>query len=203
LTLRLLQDSAVIDARTRVILRRNLDQGTAAGESMGELIDRVHGVMGGRRTDAANVARNSVGQALSHARHEGHIAGGMTHKGWMHSRGPGVRRPAHVEAEARYRAEPKPVGVPFIVHGVPLRFPRDPAGPPGEIIHCQCIVIGKRLPAQRAGGRPAIALGDGGHLLADALRVGFADLETTKRFTAEVAEGAEVKEITDKELDPG
>jgi len=137
--------SSRIDDRTREILRRNLTEGLTAGEDARKLADRVQSVMGNRRSDAINIARNTMGQVLSKARHEGHLATGMTHKIWIYSRGPGHRRPSHVAAEARYAANPCPLDQPFIIDGFELMYPRDPAGPPEEIINCQCLQIARRL----------------------------------------------------------
>lgn len=143
-----LRVSTLVDNYTRQLLRDHLAQGVAAGEDVRKLADRVQAVMGNRRAAAMSVARNSVGQALSSSRHAGHLAAGMTHKGWIHSRGPGDRRPGHVEAEGRYMPEPIPLTQPFIINGVRLMYPRDfSAGRPAETINCQCLQIAKRLAA--------------------------------------------------------
>ncbi|MFA4945745.1 MAG: hypothetical protein WC789_13740, partial [Lentisphaeria bacterium] len=95
--------------------------------------------------------RNAVATSLSKARQEGHVAGGFTHKIWLHSRGPGVRRLSHVAAEAEYRATPVPISDPFVVEGESLMYPRDPAGSPGNTINCQCLSIGVRVIAGVSG----------------------------------------------------
>ena len=146
--------STRVDAGTRHYLRGQLEQGLADGESMGELIDRVHGVMGNRRSAAATIARNSVAQATDIGAADAR-ASYAAYEIWLHSRGPGKRREGHVAAERRYAAAPKRVGVPFNVAGVHLRYPRDPRGPAEEIINCQCIAVGS--PGGRDGGPPAIA----------------------------------------------
>lgn len=137
--------AAHIDAGTRHYLRAQLAEGMDGGETVRQLADRVQRVMGNRRTDALRQARNAVSQTLSRARAQGRRAAGVTHEIWIHSRGPGERRESHVAAESYYRQHPKPAGEPFIVNGVPLRYPRDPAGPAGEVINCQCLAIGKRF----------------------------------------------------------
>lgn len=45
--------------------------------------------------------------------------------------------------EAHDLADGRVVGVDelFIVNGVSLKFPRDPAGPPGETINCGCTTL--------------------------------------------------------------
>jgi len=47
-------------------------------------------------------------------------------------------RIGHVAADARYKFHPIPVNEKFVVSGELLRFPRDPAGSPGNIINCRC-----------------------------------------------------------------
>ncbi len=134
-----------INDSTRQYLRRQLVAGMEAGETTIQLADRVQGVMQSSRGSALRISRNTVAQSLSRARHEGRLAGGITHEVWLHSRGPGERRESHVAAEARYAADPKPIGDNFVVAGVSLAYPRDPAGPAGEVINCQCVAIGKRI----------------------------------------------------------
>jgi hypothetical protein len=84
----------------------------------------------------------------------------------VYSRGPGVRRQTHVEAEIRYRANPKPIGELWQIGAAQLRYPRDPNGPPGEIINCQCMAIGKRFAAEGGGKQLTV---DNGQLTAESL----------------------------------
>ncbi|MFW6124794.1 MAG: phage portal protein [Pirellulales bacterium] len=163
--------AANIDAGTRNYLRRQLTDGLAAGEDVRKLADRVQHVMGNRRSDALRQARNAVSQSLSRARAEGRRAARVTHEIWIHSRGVGERRDSHVAAESHYRANPKPVDEPFVINGSPLRYPRDPAGPPSEIINCQCLAIGKRIRA----GREATAA----DVLGEVLQRGFAEIKNS------------------------
>ncbi len=162
--------SSLINDRTRAILRKNLTDGAAAGETPLQLADRVQEIMGNRRTDAVRIARNSVGQALSGARHRAIGRTRMTHEIWVHSRGPGERRESHIAAEQQYAAHPKHIGEPFVIGGAFLRYPRDPSGPPGEIVNCQCLAIAKRL-TDRDGRSAAGAEGES--ILATALTRGF------------------------------
>ena len=149
--------STKIDAATREQLRRSLAEGMAEGENYADLTDRVREGMNNRRAAAAQVARNAVATATSQSRHEGQSAMGMTHKIWLHSRGPGQPRESHVAAERQYAHHPIPHDQPFIVDGVPLMYPRDPSGPAEETINCQCIEIGVRV----AGGKWIIAMPTG------------------------------------------
>ncbi len=137
--------SGRVDAFTRNHLRESLANGMDAGESVKELADRIQSFMGNRRKAALGQARHAVAQTMSKARRQGRLTAGVSHEIWVHSRGAGQRRPGHVAAEATYRKEPKPVGKMFLIGGVMLRYPRDPEGPAKEVVHCQCVVIGKRL----------------------------------------------------------
>jgi len=137
--------STRIDAFTRNHIRDSLLEGVQNGETVGKLADRVQDFMGGRRTASLSVARNTVSQTLSTSRHEGAAAAGMTHKGWIHSRGPGERRPAHIAAEQAYRSSPIPIAEPFVVNGYSLAYPRDySSGAVGECVNCQCVALYSR-----------------------------------------------------------
>jgi uncharacterized protein with gpF-like domain len=138
------------DDRTREILRRHLTEGLRRGETTRDLADRVQEVMQSSRSRALTISRHSTAQTLSAARHEALPRSGATHEIWLHSRGPGERRPAHIEAERRYAANPKPLRELWRVGSARLRFPRDPQGPPGETINCQCLTIARRLGAERS-----------------------------------------------------
>ncbi|MFB3893231.1 MAG: phage portal protein [Phycisphaerae bacterium] len=144
--------STLIDDDTRRALKASLEEGMRAGESINQLADRIQEqAFAPSRKKALNVARNTVGGALSRARHEGAVDAGMTHKIWVHSRGVAAPREGHIEAEARYRAEPCPINQPFIIHSedggdVELMYPRDfAAGEPGETINCHCLSIAIRI----------------------------------------------------------
>ncbi len=150
--------SSLIDDRSRLVLRESLIEGLGEGEDIRHLADRVQSVMGGRRRQAMTTARNSVGQSLSRSRADGRQAAGMTHETWITSRGPGERRDTHIAAERTYAANPKPIGQPFVVGGVSLRYPRDFAsGSMEETVNCQCMALGKRVAAgQRASAAEII-----------------------------------------------
>ncbi len=138
--------SSKVDAATRTILRNQIARGMEAGENIRTITDRVQNVMANRRSAAATVARNAVGQTLSRARNAGQVAAGMTHKTWLHSRGVGERREAHVAAESQYRANPIPMESPFVINDVSLQYPRDAsAGAPQETVNCQCLQLARRV----------------------------------------------------------
>ena len=157
--------STLVNDRTRNLLRAELQTGLESGETIRQLASRVQGVMQNRRAQAYTIARNSVAQAISEARYTAQ-QGYATHEIWVYSRGPGVRRQTHVEAEVRYRENPKPIGELWQIGAAQLRYPRDPAGPPGEIINCQCMAIGKRFAAEGGGKQLTV---DNGQLTAESL----------------------------------
>jgi len=137
--------STLVDGKTRGRLKAALTEGFAGGEDIRQLTTRVQEIMGNSRKAAMVTARNAVGQTLSHSRHVGHKKAGMTHKVWVHSRGPGERRESHVAAEARYATNPIPLDQPFEIGGAKLMYPRDfSAGEPGETVNCQCLQLAKR-----------------------------------------------------------
>jgi uncharacterized protein with gpF-like domain len=147
--------STLIDRYTRDRLKVSLAEGLQEGETIRELATRVQTFMGNRRASAVVIARNAIGQTLSRARHEGHKATGMTHRIWIHSRGPGERRPAHVAAEGYYTEHPVGMDEPFVINGVRLLYPRDfSSGHPEETVNCQCAAIAKRA---EAGEEPTAA----------------------------------------------
>lgn len=148
-----LKISSLIDDRTRAIMRNNLRSGMEAGEGIRQLSDRVQSVMGNRRRAAIVVARNSVGQALSSSRHTGAKAAGMTHKTWLHSRGPGERRPEHIQAEREYSGKPIRIDELFFVGGERLMYPRDfRRGSPKNTVNCQCLQISTKASSSREAG---------------------------------------------------
>jgi len=138
--------STLVDNKTRQHLKRTLMEGIDDGEGIRKLTSRVQEIMGSSRRSAMVTARNAVGQSLSRARHAGHKKAGMTHKTWLHSRGPGERREAHVAAESRYAgANAIPLDEPFVINGIPLMYPRDFAsGSPAETVNCQCLQLAAR-----------------------------------------------------------
>lgn len=61
-------------------------------------------------------------------------------------------RDAHAEADGQIQLADEP----FTVGGALLRYPGDPAGPPGQVINCRCIVVG----TNRDGEPIKLASGD-------------------------------------------
>lgn len=128
-------------------LNTSLVDGVEAGETTGQLADRVREVYNALSDgEATRVARTETNSAYNYSRHETMLGVGIEYKAWLSSHGPHVR-PAHAAAEEYYIDAPIPVDEPFLVGGEDLMFPGDPAGSPGNIINCQCVQIA----AQRKG----------------------------------------------------
>jgi hypothetical protein len=136
-----------IERVTRRRLQRTLAEGLRESETVTQLSDRVHRVLGGNRLRANRIARTEAGQAVSTARFLSASAAGASGKGWRHGPNP---RPSHVAAQVRYdpsRGKPIPLDQAFQVGRDNLMYPRDPAGSAGEIINCNCVMISVRLRA--------------------------------------------------------
>jgi hypothetical protein len=89
---------------------------------------------------AEAITRTEIGRAQSLATQtrleeaEARVPGLM--KEWRHS-GRRNPRPAHVVANGTR----KPVREPFVINGVRLMYPRDPAAPASETVNCRCALL--------------------------------------------------------------
>ena len=125
-------------------IKRTLEDGITAGDSVAQLADRVRGAFNeigqGR---AKTVASTETSAAFGFARHESMTAAGITQRRWLTSGNANVR-PTHEAAEGQT------VGIeePFNVGGAELMYPGDEDGPPEEVINCHCVAI----PVANEGG---------------------------------------------------
>lgn len=101
---------------------------------------------------AAVITNTEMGRVLSVATNE-RIEEAARHvpdlkKRWIHAGHPAKPRPSHVREEFE-----KPISVdqPFIVDGVPMMFPRDPAAPIEQVINCGCIHVAFKDSWKNAG----------------------------------------------------
>jgi len=94
---------------------------------------------------AEGIARSETGMAVETARHDtwrqyqqkNGIPDRAVVKKWFHG-GPaanGRERPTHV---AMHQQEVRGLDTPFLVGGVPMRYPLDPNAPVDEIVNCRC-----------------------------------------------------------------
>jgi hypothetical protein len=94
-------------------------------------------------TRAEFAVRTTVNQTFSvanHARVEQAAQAGLKPKHWWLTAEDNRVREDHVEAGQRYsRDRPIPVDQPFIVGGVPMRYPLDPRAPAEQVVNCRCV----------------------------------------------------------------
>jgi len=128
-----------VNKATQDELRKTLDAGLQAGESLKDLTARVMTVFDfAQKYRAERIARTEVAEvnnrALDDVYHTGDKVAG---KEWLHGGGGDKPRPEHVALSGTV------VGVDesFDVNGVEMKHPGDPAGGPGEICNCTCTMI--------------------------------------------------------------
>ena len=80
------------------------------------------------------IAVTETGIAFESGRHDAMIQSGAEWKEWLTSEDDRVRL-SHWSLNGKR----VPMDEPFSVGGVPMMFPCDPNGTPGEIINCRCI----------------------------------------------------------------
>ncbi|MDX2197921.1 MAG: phage portal protein [Phycisphaerae bacterium] len=133
-----------VEAVTRTRVAATLTEGVKAGETTQQLADRIRDTMGGTRARALRIARTETGQAVSAGRFLGMQASGVKGKGWIEGANP---RPTHVAAGRKYPPRTGAIAIdqPFVVGQARLMYPRDPNGPAGEIINCNCTLVPARL----------------------------------------------------------
>jgi len=135
------------------LVASQIGKGSALGESIPELADRVDGVLSTTATErwpnrATVVARTETIGALNAGRHDAFVAfaddaaadvvgaGEPMEQMWL-ATGGSRTRPTHRRADGQR----VPVGEVFMVGGAPLRFPGDPRGPAKEVIQCRCTML--------------------------------------------------------------
>ncbi len=125
------------DAGTEVWeqIRNSLDEGVQAGESFAKLSARVREDFNGiSKERSMRIAVTEVGIAMESGRHDGMIQAGAKYKEWLTSGDDRVRL-SHDALDGKVI----PMDEPFLVGGVPMMHPCDPAGTAEEIINCRCV----------------------------------------------------------------
>lgn len=127
----------VPDGTTAAALRESLQEGVAAGESLGDLTARVRSVFEARQSMAATIARTETLPGFNLASQETWIASGVVEEQeWLTARDSAVRE-AHAEADGQRVA----IGAMFEVDGEFLEYPGDPSGSASNVINCRCTVV--------------------------------------------------------------
>lgn len=139
-----------VNETTREALRVSLGEGTKDGETLGELVARVDDVFGGRRANAATIARTETAPAYNFASKEAWKQSGVVaSKQWL-TAGDDAVRDAHRAVDGQEVA----LDDSFVVDGERLDYPGDPNGDAGNVINCRCTMVpvvrsaddGKALP---------------------------------------------------------
>ncbi len=130
---------------TRLRIRRSIARGNEQNEPPRVLARRIRQETGGEiaRRRAETIARTETGIAASvGAAAAAEATGLQLDKRWFSTEDERTR-PTHNAAHDQVRAMHQL----FDVGGAKMRFPRDPNGPPQEVINCRCIVLYEpRLP---------------------------------------------------------
>jgi HK97 family phage portal protein len=121
-------------------LQQALMDGVTAGDGYSALAARVRQVFDeASQVRAERIARTEVQSAVNSAQdtYASNLPAGVVgQREWLAT--PDERtRPDHAKAEGQKRG----VGQPFQVGESELMFPGDPAGPPGEVINCRCVLL--------------------------------------------------------------
>ncbi len=125
-----------VNDTTLEALRNQLSEGVEAGESVGELGNRIAAVFEEARSiRTETIARTEVGSAMNFGRNEQMSEQGIKRKQWLAIFS--NTREAHAEANGQV----VDIGDNFVVGGEELAYPQDPAGSPENVINCQCSVV--------------------------------------------------------------
>jgi hypothetical protein len=147
-----------IRKRLKLKVAQGLQQGKTPRQIAGEIVaERIvtpsrkpgdpaqRGAVGKVQTQTTTELRRTFNTAgFAAGRAEQKTKAGIL-KTWVPKDAGANRRPGHQEAGRRYAIGGNPGPIPFnqsfVVNGVKLRFPNDPAGPIEETANCECIVV--------------------------------------------------------------
>ena len=136
--------------------RAQLSEGFDAGESIPQLAARLRQSAGLSARTAVMVARTSVIEASNAGSMAMARVSGITgmRKSWQATNDRRTR-PAHLDAEARYEADPIPLNEPFIVGGYPADYPAADTLPPSMRYRCRCTTL-YLMPDQQPAAQPQL-----------------------------------------------
>ena len=145
-------DETLIDG-----LKETLTVGTGAGESLLDLRRRVQDVFDGywrgERPAAQRIARTEALASYNYGNIEGaRQSGVVSKKKWISARDAKVRDD-HIQAEIDYGTKDKAIDIDmaFIVGGVNMDRPGDPAGGAANVINCRCVASFITKPVSELG----------------------------------------------------
>lgn len=124
----------VVDTVKRNV-RKEIVSGLINGEAHAQIAERIKKVFNVSASRASVIARTEVGQAMNFARNQQLRRSQFEWKQWFTAM---VKvRPSHQPMHGMIIRMEEP----WIVGGATLMYPRDPAGPAGEVINCRCIEV--------------------------------------------------------------
>lgn len=117
-------------------VREELTVGLTQGESIDQLQRRIRGTIDTVESRARTIARTEVIGAVNAGSYYEAKGLGVQTKSWF-ATDDRRTRPTHSNADNQT------VGIDemFVVGGVMMRFPHDPAAPPGETVNCRCTTL--------------------------------------------------------------
>ena len=130
---RLYNRSKLIEETVYRQLQNEIAESMAAHETLAELTARVEAVTDASMSRAHTIARTESGAAYGGGRYESMKQAGIKRHEWLSSHDPDVR-----DTHAGLDGQPRDIGSPFS-NG--LMYPKDPSGPPEEVINCRCVAI--------------------------------------------------------------
>lgn len=114
-----------------------IQAGITAGDTQEQLGERIRRKFQGiDKQRGRAIAKTETTVAYEIARDIAFRAAGVQWKQWLTS-GLGNERLSHLGANEQI----VPIDEEFIVGGIPMKFPGDPAAPPKEVINCNCVSI--------------------------------------------------------------
>jgi HK97 family phage portal protein len=133
------------------VFRRYMDQAVQAGGTIQEMTDQIEQEVYPRlaRYEAQRIARTEVNSAVSLSRHAVFQSANVEKHSWLSARiydGPHRVRDEHQQAEEDYGPDTGgiPMDQPFVVAGVEMMQPGDPAvaeSNPELVINCRCLEL--------------------------------------------------------------
>jgi len=128
---------ALTEATTREAVRKQISEGLAANESLGQIVERIRVMPEFGQARAVTIARTETVSAYNFATKDAWEQSGVVEQTeWLSSRDTAVRE-SHAEADGQRVS----IGQAYSVGGASLAFPGDPGGPPEEVIQCRCTEI--------------------------------------------------------------
>ena len=123
----------IVNTMLKKRIRNTLVEGSANGDSIAQLQERVRAVGKVQASQAQTIARTESASASTQAKNEVMVAEGIEKHTWL-TAGDSAERDSHAAIDG----QTVKVGDDF---GNGLKYPLDPSGPAEEVINCRCEAI--------------------------------------------------------------